>query len=198
MIISSKCSEFNFGEAYITSNTLFDGVKSGNIARVHREEDRWSGLIVMNLKHWSTKILDEGENARWSVNHSQSLTSFNHFHGNKEEQQRAAKQSFCNPLIEPERRSLGTIKIFLMACQSESISSITIFEKMLSRPKQINNRIKTYFLLLLQKAEFLRIWPIPNFNSNFRLMFWFHEKNIGFVTQCRNFMFFPSLIFHFE
>ena len=27
----------------------------------------------MNLKHWSTKILDEGENARWSVNHSQSL-----------------------------------------------------------------------------------------------------------------------------
>ena len=39
----------------------------------------------MNLKHWSAKILDEGENARWSVNHSQSLTSFNHFHGNKEE-----------------------------------------------------------------------------------------------------------------
>ena len=40
MIISSKFNEFNFGEAYITSNTLFDGVKSGNIARVHREEDR--------------------------------------------------------------------------------------------------------------------------------------------------------------
>ena len=107
----------------------------------------------------------------------------------------AAKQSFCNPLIEPERRSLGTIKIFLMACQSESISSITIFEKMLSRPKQINNRIKTYFLLLLQKAEFLRIWPIPNFNSNFRLMLWFHEKNISFVTQCGNFMIFLSLRF---
>ena len=27
----------------------------------------------MNLKNWSTKILDEGENPRWSVNHSQSL-----------------------------------------------------------------------------------------------------------------------------
>ena len=145
----------------------------------------------MNLKDWSTKILDEGENARWSVNHSQSLLLIIFMVIRKSSN--AAKQSFCNPLIEPERRSLGTIKIFLMACQSESISSITIFEKMLSRPKQINNRIKTYFLLLLQKAEFLRIWPIPNFNSNFRLMFWFLEKKISFIIQFGNFMIFLSL-----
>ena len=38
MMIGSKFSEFYFDEANITPNILFDGVESGNIVLVHREQ----------------------------------------------------------------------------------------------------------------------------------------------------------------
>ena len=38
MMIGSKFSEFYFDEANITPNFLFDGVESGNIVLVHREQ----------------------------------------------------------------------------------------------------------------------------------------------------------------
>ena len=38
MMITSKFSEFYFDKANINQKPLFDGVKSGNIVRVHREQ----------------------------------------------------------------------------------------------------------------------------------------------------------------
>ena len=45
MMISSIFSEFYVGKGKITSNTFFHGFKSGNILRVHREEDQCTGLV---------------------------------------------------------------------------------------------------------------------------------------------------------
>ena len=55
MMISSKFSEFYFDKANITPNTLFDGVKSGNIVLVHREQPQWTALMkVVNSSNRST------------------------------------------------------------------------------------------------------------------------------------------------
>ena len=139
----------------------------------------------MNLKDWSTKILDEGENPRWSVNHSQSLLLIIFMVIRKSN---PAKQSFdwtwkkkpwhdqdfshVNPSLYRQSQSLRK------CCQG--LNKSTIESRLIS-------------FCCYRRLNFFEFDLSPTSTRISGSCFWFHEKIISFVTQCANFMIFLLL-----
>ena len=150
----------------------------------------------MNLKDWSTKILDEGENPRWSVNHSQSLLLIIFMVIRKSSN--AAKQSNRSAILwlNLKEEALARSRFFSWLVNPSLYRQSQSLRKCCQGLNKSTIESRLISFCCYRRLNFFEFDLSPTLTRISGSCFWFHEKNIRFVTQCANFMIFLSLGFY--